>query len=59
MDKHSRETKLPIWPGTVVGIDIRLDETEEFTILLDSIRETYVKSVRDRKKAKYKKPKFI
>ena len=58
-DKHTRDTKLPNWPGTVVGIDIRLTETEEFTALLDSIRETYVTSVRDRKKAKYKNPKFI
>ncbi len=58
-DKHTKDTTLPNWPGTVVGIDIRLDETEEFTTLLDSIRETYVTSVRDRKKIKYKQPKFI
>lgn len=59
LDKHSKETNLPYWPGTVVGIDIGLAETEEFTTLLDTIRDTYTRSVRDRKKLKYKKPKFI
>lgn len=58
-DKHTKDSTLPNWPGTVVGIDIRLDETEEFTTLLESIRATYVASVRDRKKTKYKEPKFI
>ncbi len=58
-DKHTKDIKLPIWSGTVVGIDIKLTKTEEFTTLLDSIRDTYVKSVRERKKSKYKKPKFI
>lgn len=58
-DKHTEDIKLPNWQGTVVGIDIRLDETEEFNKLLDLIRETYVVSVRERKKKKYKTPKFI
>ena len=58
-DKHTKDTTLPNWLGTVVGIDIKLKETKEFTLLLDSIRDTYVTSVRDRKKKKYKTPKFI
>lgn len=58
-DRHSKKISLPEWPGTVVGIDIRLNHTKEFTHLLDSIRETYVLSVRERKNKRYKKPKFI
>ena len=58
-DKHTKETDLPIWDGTVVGIDLQLTETEEFTTLLESIRNIYTTSVRERKKLKFKKPKFI
>lgn len=58
-DKHTKETELPNWLGTVVGIDIQLTESEEFTTLLDDIRNIYTASVRERKKLKYKKPKFI
>jgi anti-sigma regulatory factor (Ser/Thr protein kinase) len=58
-DKHTKETNLPYWSGTVVGIDIELNETGEFTYLLDIIRNIYTTSVRDRKKLKYRKPKFI
>lgn len=58
-DKHTKETELPHWVGTVVGIDIQLTETKEFTTLLDNIRDIYTTSVRERKKAKYRKPKFI
>lgn len=58
-DKHTKDMGLPHWSGTVVGIDIELTETEEFTTLLDVIRNIYTTSVRDRKKAKYKKPTFI
>lgn len=58
-DKHSKEIGLPYWQGTVVGIDIKLDQNKEFTSLLDSIREIYTTSVRERRKAKRKNPKFI
>jgi len=58
-DKHSKDITMPIWNGTVVGVDINLNETEEFTSLLDQIRNIYTNSVRERKKDKYKKPKFI
>lgn len=57
-DRHSKETNLPYWQGTVVGIDISLDQTEEFSILLDYIRDTYTTAVRERKKARFKKPRF-
>lgn len=58
-DKHSKSEDLPFWKGTVVGIDISLDETKEFSNLLGLIRETYSKAVKERRKAKYRKPKFI
>ena len=58
-DKHSKSENLPCWGGTVVGVDISLDETKEFSILLDLIREIYSKAVKERRKAKYRKPKFI
>jgi anti-sigma regulatory factor (Ser/Thr protein kinase) len=58
-DRHSKDESLPYWTGTIVGIDMTLDENEEFTTLLDSIREIYTQSVRERRLVKRKKPKFI
>jgi len=58
-DRHSVDENLPYWSGTLIGIDISLDSTKEFSLLLDLIRETYVQTIRDRKKAKYRRPRFI
>lgn len=58
-DRHSRDEDLPFWKGTVVGIDITLGTSREFSILLDHIRKTYQKAVRERRKARYKKPRFL
>lgn len=58
-ERHSKKTNLPYWRGTVVGMDISLDTTSEFTALLDLIRDTYHEAVRERRKAKYKKARFI
>ena len=58
-DRHSINDDFPYWQGTVVGVDISLDQTHDFSLLLDMIREAYSKSIRDRKKEKYKQPKFI
>lgn len=61
-DRHSigsTDNPFPYWQGTLVGIDINLDQTQEFSLLLDAIRKTYTSAVRERKKARYKKPKFI
>ncbi len=58
-DRHSKSEKFPLWQGTVVGIDISLNETKEFSELLDLIRNIYSKTIKERKKARYKKPKFI
>lgn len=59
LDRHSEKDALPYWQGTAVGIDISLDATQEFSALLDLIRTTYSKAVRERKKEQYRKPKFI
>lgn len=58
-DKHSKKEDFPFWKGTIVGIDISLYATKEFSILLDLIRDTYIKTVRERKKAKYRRARFI
>lgn len=58
-DRHSKDENLPYWQGTIVGIDLSLDATKEFSILLDFIRDTYGQAVKERRKARYKKPKFI
>jgi len=57
-DRYSLDDRLPFWPGTIVGIDISLDQTEEFTKLLDALRKVYTDAVRERGKAKYRKPRF-
>ncbi len=58
-DRHSQSENLPFWQGTAVGIDISLKTTEEFTSLLDLIWETVIKSVKERKKARYRRARFI
>jgi len=58
-DRHSKEENLPFWQGTIVGVDITLDQTAEFSLLLDVIRKTYSMAVKERRKMRYKKPRFI
>lgn len=58
-DRHSKKDDLPFWNGTVVGMDISLDTTQEFSSLLQLMNQTYTSAVRERKKARYKKPQFI
>lgn len=58
-DRHSEREDLPQWHGTVVGIDMALDENEKFSALMEYIRRTYSKAVRERKRARYKRPTFI
>lgn len=57
-DRHSAGADLPYWRGTIVGVDITLDQTEEFSRLLDAIRETYSSAVRQRRKERHKRPRF-
>lgn len=58
-DRHSSREDLPFWQGTVVGVDISLDQTPEFTQLLDLIRKTYTQAIKDRKAASIQRPIFI
>lgn len=58
-DRHSQDENLPYWQGTIVGADITLDRTAAFSELLDAIRHTYSKSVKERIKARYRRPRFI
>lgn len=58
-DRHSKSDNVPFWQGTIVGVDITLDQTKEFSLLLDAIRKTYGSAVRERRKARYKKARFI
>lgn len=58
-DKHADTDKAPRFSGTVVGIDISLDQTSEFSALLGAIRVAYTKAIKLRKKERYRKPIFI
>lgn len=58
-DRHSKDNDFPHWGGTAVGVDITLDQTESFSLLLDAIRKTYTTAVRERKRARHKPPRFI
>jgi anti-sigma regulatory factor (Ser/Thr protein kinase) len=58
-DRHSKAEDYPCWNGTAVGIDISLSRTQEFSNLLDLIRDVYIKTIKERKKEKYRKPRFI
>jgi len=58
-ERHSKGEDYPYWSGTVVGVDIALGKTKEFSALLDIIGEVYIKTIKERKKERYRKPKFI
>jgi anti-sigma regulatory factor (Ser/Thr protein kinase) len=58
-DRYTSEENMPYWQGTAIGIDITLDQTTEFSLLLDLVRKTYGAAIRERIKSRYKKPKFI
>jgi anti-sigma regulatory factor (Ser/Thr protein kinase) len=56
--KHSKSDDFPFWQGTVIGVDITLDQTKEFSLLLQAIRETFSKEIKERRRARYKRPQF-
>lgn len=58
-DPHSETDNVPSFHGTLVAVDISLDETPEFNELLTSIGAVYDKAIRERKRENYKRPKFI
>ena len=58
-DRHTSTSKAPDFNGTLVAIDISLDETPEFKSLLSLIGNAYDDAIRNRKRMKYKEPKFV
>jgi len=58
-DRHSTMENCPPWQGTIVGVDLSLAPTQEFTTLLDRIREEYTKNVRERKRSRNKEARFV
>ena len=58
-DRHSEGDDFPVWNGTVVGVDISLDATSEFSSLLALIRRIYTQTVRERRKERYRRARFI
>jgi len=58
-DPHSETNQAQNFSGTLVAVDISLDETQEFNELVANIGEVYDKAIRDRKRDKYRKPRFI
>ncbi len=58
-DRHSKAENMPYWQGTLVGIDISLENLQQFPILLEMINKTYSKTIQERRKAQYKQPRFI
>ena len=57
-EDHKLVTDLPKWQGTVVGIDISVDDAGQFADLLAGIREQYSIDVKKAKKKYFKKIKF-
>ncbi len=53
-EKHTVVTDLPLWEGTVIGIDINADGKQNFSGLLKKIRTHYKTGVKEGKKSYYK-----
>jgi len=58
-DPHSETNNAPSFQGTLVAVDISLDETPEFNDLLANIGKVFDKAIRERKREKYRTPRFI
>lgn len=57
-DKHTAYDGLPSFGGTLIGLDITLTDTEQFSNILERIKVSYSQAIRSRKKRKYKEIKF-
>ena len=58
-DRHSLVKDLPDFHGTLVGVDIALDDTSDFNALMEDIKVSYSRALRERKERQYKKVKFV
>jgi anti-sigma regulatory factor (Ser/Thr protein kinase) len=59
MDRATRLRGVSPWPGTIMGIDISVEAHATFKELLEQIWNVYRLDVRLKKKARYKKPRFV
>lgn len=57
-DRSTCKSKLPFFDGTLVGIDMYIEDTTAFNRLMENIGETYRLSVNKMKKDYYKRIKF-
>jgi anti-sigma regulatory factor (Ser/Thr protein kinase) len=57
-DKHAETNAAPDFQGTLVAIDISLEQTAEFATLFAAIGAALSSAIKARKKAGYKKPRF-
>lgn len=57
-DRHAETNEAPTFKGTLVAVDLSLDQTDQFRDLLRVIRKTYSDAVKERRKARYKRPQF-
>lgn len=57
-DKHSTYDSLPNFGGTLIGLDITLTDTEQFSHILERIKVSYSQAMRNRKKRKYHEVRF-
>ncbi len=58
-DRHNVYENLPSFHGTLVGVDIALDDTRDFNELMEIVKQNYTKAVRERKAKRYREVKFI
>lgn len=58
-DPHNETDKAANFQGTLVAVDISLDETTELNNLLSSIGKVFDNAIRERKRDRHRKPKFI
>ncbi len=59
LDDRYTQIETPYWKGVAVGVDISLTQTQEFSSLLGNILKFYSSQVKNQKRERYKKPKFI
>ena len=58
-EHHALTTSAPRFEGTLVAVDIALDNTKEFNELLGEIGDVYESAVIERRRAQMRKPNFI
>lgn len=54
-DKHSQGNDFPYWQGAAIGVDLSLDNREEFNDLLSLIYDIFKKTVTEKRREYYRK----